>query len=97
MWSFSVEPSTIKNKKLKVIIYKDGVKFKTLHVGDNRYYDYIKYNRDNPSIADERKRLYLLRHSKENKDFLKGSWWANKLLWNKRTLEASIRSINLNK
>ena len=97
MYSFTVEPSERAFKKLKVIIYKDGLKIKTLHVGDTRYYDYIKYNRDNPSIADERKRLYLLRHSKENKDFLKGSWWADKLLWNKRTLEASIRSINLNK
>ena len=96
-YSFTVEPSTAKNKKLKVCIYKDGLKIKTLHVGDTRYYDYIQYYRDNPALANERRLLYLSRHSKEDKDFLKKSFWADKLLWNKPTLQASIRSINLNK
>ena len=97
MYSFSVEPSTAKNKKLKVCIYKDGLKIKTLHVGSAKHYDYIQYYRDNPALANERRLLYLSRHSKEDKDFLKKSFWADKLLWNKPTLQASIRSINLNR
>jgi hypothetical protein len=94
VYTFDVSESNNKNKKLKVIIYKDGIKVKTFHVGDNRYADYIQYYRSSPSLADERKRLYLLRHHKEdNNNILTNAYWAKNLLWNKPTLELSISDI----
>jgi len=94
VYTFDVSESNNKNKKLKVIIYKDGIKVKTFHVGDNRYADYIQYYRSSPSLADERKRLYLLRHHKEdNNNILTNAYWAKNLLWNKPTLELSINDI----
>ena len=95
-YSFEVSDSNNKNKKLKVVIYKDGVKVKTLHIGDNRYADYIQYYRSDPSIANERKRLYLLRHHKENDDIMSKNYWAKNLLWNKPTLKQSIKDIKSN-
>lgn len=94
VYTFDVSESNNKNKKLKVVIYKDGIKVKTFHVGDNRYADYIQYYRSSPSLADERKRLYLLRHHKEdNNNILTNAYWAKNLLWNKPTLELSISDI----
>lgn len=94
VYTFEVSESNNKNKKLKVVIYKDGIKVKTIHVGDNRYADYIQYYRSSSSLADERKRLYLLRHHKEdNYDIMSKSYWAKNLLWNKPTLEESIKDI----
>jgi hypothetical protein len=94
VYSFDVSESNNKNKKLKVVIYKDGIKVKTIHVGDNRYADYIQYYRSSSTLADERKRLYLLRHHKEeNANPLTNAYWAKNLLWNKPTLEESISDI----
>jgi hypothetical protein len=94
MYSFEVSKSNNKNKKLKIIIYKDGVKIKTLHVGDNRYADYIKYYGSSATYANERKHLYLSRHNKEDwKDFMKPGYWALNLLWNKPRLDLSIADI----
>jgi len=94
VYTFEVSESNNKNKKLKIVIYKDGVKIKTFHVGDNRYADYIKYYGSGATFADERKRLYLLRHHKEdNNNFLTKSYWAKNLLWNKPRLDLSINDI----
>ena len=94
VYTFEVSESNNKNKKLKIVIYKDGVKIKTFHVGDNRYADYIKYYGSGATFADERKRLYLLRHHKEdNNDFLTKGYWAKNLLWNKPRLDLSIKDI----
>ena len=94
VYSFDVSDSNNKNKKLKVVIYKDGIKVTTIHVGDNRYSDYIQYYRSSSSLADERKRLYLLRHHKEeHNNPLTNAYWSKNLLWNKPTLEESISDI----
>lgn len=94
MYTFEVSNSDRKNKKLKIIIYKDGVKIKTLHVGDDRYSDYIQYYRSNVSLANERKLLYLQRHNKEKwNDFMTAGYWAKNLLWNKPRLDLSIADI----
>lgn len=97
MWSFTVEPSTIKNKKLKVIIYKDNKKVKTLNIGDSRYYDYIQYYKIDKDLANQRKRLYLQRHSKEKKDIMTASWWSDKLLWSYPSLKEAVANIDLNR
>ena len=97
VYIFEVSESNNKNKKLKIVIYKDAIKVKTLHIGDNRYADYIQYYGSGASFADERKHLYLLRHNKEDwRDFMKAGFWAKNLLWNKPTLEEAIDSIKLN-
>ena len=99
VYTFEVSESNNKNKKLKVVIYKDAVKIKTYHIGDTRYYDYISYYKnDGPLVANERRRLYLLRHHKEdNNDFLTRSYWTKKLLWSEKTLKEAIANIDLNK
>lgn len=98
MYSFKITKSDKPNKKYTVVIYEDGVKRKTLHIGDSKYKDYIQYYKINPTLANERKRLYYLRHKNEDKnDFMKSSFWAFRLLWDKTTLKEAISSINLNK
>lgn len=98
VYTFEVSDSNNKNKKLKVVIYKDAVKIKTFHVGDNRYSDYIQYYRSSATTANERKRLYLLRHNKEDwRDFMKAGFWTKNLLWSYPTLKEAIDNINLNR
>ncbi len=101
MYSFTVSKSDRKNKKYKVIIYENGITRKTIHFGDSRYKDFIEYNRinPNPALADDRKKLYLLRHQKREDftDFFTASYWSRAVLWNLPTLTASTRSNNLNK
>ena len=97
MITFQIFVSNMKNKKYKVIIYKNEEKIKTVHFGDSRYNDFIEYNKTNSKLANERKRLYLLRHKNDNyNNFLTASFWAKNILWNLPTLEQSIKSINLN-
>ena len=98
MYSFQLFKSDKKNKKYEVIIFKDNEKIKTLNFGDSRYKDFIEYNKINPELAKERKRLYLIRHRKKEdfNNFLTPSYWSVKILWNYPTLEQSIKSINLN-
>lgn len=58
----TIKPSTKKNYKLDV--YKDGEYVTS--IGDSRYKDYIIYREERgEAYADERRRLYKLRHKKE--------------------------------
>ena len=57
MITFQIFESNMKNKKYKVIIYKNQEKIKTVHFGDSRYNDFIEYNKINSKLANERKRL----------------------------------------
>ena len=78
-------PSSRKNKKWAVRI---GDKC-TVHFGDSRYEDYTMH-RD-----DQRKSNYLARHkSRENwRDKCTAGFWSRWLLWNKKSIAASIRHI----
>ena len=60
MYSFQLFKSDATNKKYKVIIYKDGSKVKTLNFGDNRYKDFIEYNKIDKDLANQRKRLFFI-------------------------------------
>ena len=56
-----IEPSTRKNKKLKVIYNGD-----TYHIGDSRYSDYGQYLLTHGrEFADNRRVAYYNRHSKD--------------------------------
>jgi hypothetical protein len=86
--------STNPNKKLMVtILYTDEgkKKIKTVHVGTKGYSDFTKH-KDN-----KRKELYLARHKKREKwgkdGILSSGFWARWLLWNRATLEDSIKHI----
>ena len=58
--NLTIKPSTKKNKKIDV--YKNG-KF-IVSIGDVRYNDYPTYILKNgKKYADERKRLYYIRHN----------------------------------
>jgi hypothetical protein len=97
MITFQIFDSDMKNKKYKVIIYKNEENIKTVHFGDSRYNDFIEYNKINSKLANERNPLYLLRHKNDNyNNFLTASFWAKNILWNLPTLAQSIKSINLN-
>ena len=77
-----VRPSTNKNKKIDVFD-KSGNKLAS--IGGIGYLDYPNYKkRDGLKIANERRRLYLLRHAKEPKEkngVKTPSYWADVLLW----------------
>jgi hypothetical protein len=73
-----VKPSSVKGKKIDV--FKKGEKIAS--VGALGYSDYPTYmNTKGKAYADERRRLYKIRHSKDRN--VKGSdgYYADKLLW----------------
>ena len=73
----SVKPSTRQGKKIDV--FKNGKKVAS--VGALGYDDYTTFSRKSPSLAKERRRLYHIRHQKD--EHTKGSpgYYASKLLW----------------
>ena len=71
-----VKPSTVKGKKIDV--FKNEKKIAT--VGAVGYKDYPTYlKEDGKAVADERRRLYKIRHAKDLKSG--NGFYANKLLW----------------
>ena len=71
-----VKPSKSKGKKLDV--FKNDKKVAS--VGAMGYKDYPTYlKEDGKAVADERKRLYKIRHAKDLKSG--NGFYANKLLW----------------
>lgn len=76
------------NKKYKVVI-TDGTKVKTIKFGDKRYEDYTKHKNK------IRKTAYDIRHFRRENWFnpYTAGFWSKWLLWNKRTIEGSIKDI----
>ena len=71
----TIKPST--NNKKKIDVYKDGKKIAS--IGDKQYKDYPTYLLEDKALANERRRLYKIRHKN---DLNKGAGYlANKLLW----------------
>lgn len=71
-------PSTLKNKKIDV--YKDNKKIAS--IGDIRFHDYPTYILNNGvAYANERRKLYKIRHNKDLKIKNSNGFYANKLLW----------------
>ena len=74
-----VRPSSNPKKKIDVF-RKDGTKIAS--VGAAGYNDYPTYLLERGKVvADERRRLYRLRHAKDLKVVGSPGWWANELLW----------------
>ena len=74
----TIKPST--NKKKKIDVFKDNKKIAS--IGAIGYSDYPTYI-ENKGIkyADERRKLYKIRHSKDLKQIGSNGYYANKLLW----------------
>ena len=80
--------STRDGKKMMAVFFKDGKKIKTVHFGSVGYYDYTTLKEKD----EERKRRYLERHKKENwNDYMTAGSLSRYILWNKPTIEASIK------
>ena len=74
----TVKPST--NKKKKIDVYKDDKKIAS--IGSIKNFDYPTYIiKKGKSYADERRRLYKIRHSKDLKNKDSPGFYANNLLW----------------
>tara|TARA_R110002073_G_scaffold117926_2_gene256743 strand:- start:1356 stop:1634 length:279 start_codon:yes stop_codon:yes gene_type:complete len=74
----TIKPSTTANKKLDV--YKDDKKISS--IGDINYNDYASYIKTNGlKYADNRKRLYKIRHEKTRKVVGSKSYYADQILW----------------
>lgn len=74
-----IKPSTNKNKKIDV--FKDNKKIAS--IGALAYSDYATYIKDKgKEFADNRRRLYKIRHDKTRKKIGSNSYWADQILWN---------------
>tara|TARA_R110000851_G_scaffold89511_2_gene195074 strand:- start:226 stop:504 length:279 start_codon:yes stop_codon:yes gene_type:complete len=74
----SIKPSTTANKKIDV--YLDDKKISS--IGDINYNDYATYLKSNGlKYADNRKRLYKIRHEKTRKVIGSKSYYADQILW----------------
>jgi hypothetical protein len=88
MNDYYLEKSNRPSKKYMVHYIKDG-KLLTIHFGASGYDDFIisKGNED-------KKKNYIKRHSKEDwSDLEMAGTWSRFLLWNKKTLKASIKDM----
>jgi hypothetical protein len=69
-----------RNPLKKIDVFKDGKKVAS--VGGAGYKDYPTYLReDGVKVAEEKRRLYKLRHEKDRKVVGSPGWYADKLLW----------------
>jgi len=74
----NIKPSTKKNKKIDV--FKDGIKVAS--IGDIRYKDYPSYIEEKGKLyADERRKLYILRHNKTINKIGTPSYYTSRILW----------------
>jgi len=72
----TVRPST--NPKKKIDVYEDGKKVAS--IGDIAYLDYPSHMKEHgKAMADERRRLYHIRHGKAKKGT--PGYYASRLLW----------------
>jgi hypothetical protein len=74
----SVRPST--SSKKKVDVYKDGIKVASIGaIGFSDYPTYLK--EEGKAVADERRRLYHIRHKKDEQKKGSSGYYASRLLW----------------
>ena len=77
-YGLEVKPSKVKGKKIDV--FKKGKKVAS--VGAIGYNDYPTYKeKKGKKYADERRRLYKIRHNKDRKVRGSAGYYADKLLW----------------
>jgi len=73
-----IKPSD--NKKKKIDVYKNGDKIAS--IGSITNFDYPTYVLTNgKKYADEKRKLYKLRHKKDINNKKGNGFWANNILW----------------
>jgi hypothetical protein len=72
-----IKPSSNPKKKLDVFKNKN----KIASIGDIKSKDYPTYLKDNKILAEERRRLYKLRHHKDRRVIGSNGYYADKILW----------------
>ena len=73
-----VKPSS--NPKKKIDVFKDDKKIAS--IGSISYYDYPTYLKTKgKEYAEERRRLYKIRHAKDLSNEGSPGWWSDQLLW----------------
>ena len=74
-----VKPSKVKGKKIDVFNNKGE---KLVSCGAEGYSDYPTFLHDKgKAYADERRKLYKIRHEKDRHEKGTAGWYADKLLW----------------
>lgn len=73
-----IKPSTRKNKKIDVYDKKNNF---ITSIGDTSYNDYPTYLLIDKDLADERRRLYRIRHQRDKDVLGSAGYYANKILW----------------
>jgi hypothetical protein len=74
----TIKPS--ENKKKKIDVFKNGNKIAS--IGSITNFDYPTHILTNgKKYADERRRLYKIRHKNDIDNKNGNGYWANKLLW----------------
>jgi hypothetical protein len=73
----TVRASTRKNKKIDVFLANK----KVASIGDRTYDDFTTLLRKSKSLANERRRLYHIRHKKDSAKKGTPGYYAAKLLW----------------
>lgn len=66
---------------------------RVVHFGSKGYGDFIKYSKTDKTLAELKKKNYIVRHSvlEDWKDPLTAGSLSRYILWNKHTLEESIK------
>jgi len=78
--ALGVEIKSSKTKGKKLDVFKGDDKVAT--IGDLKYNDYRSYiKKDGLEYANERKRLYRIRHGSDMNKVGTPSYFANKILW----------------
>lgn len=73
-----IRPST--NAKKKIDVYQQGKKIAS--IGAIHFSDYPTYlKEEGKAVADERRRLYHIRHKKDSSKKGTPGWFASVLLW----------------
>ena len=88
-----IKKSNQSNKKLMAIFYdNDNKKVKTTHFGSASNKDFTIYSKESKKLADDRKRLYLERHKKNEdwNDYKSAGSLSRYILWNKPTFQESL-------
>ena len=74
----TIKPSKLKGKKIDV--FKSGKKIAS--IGATGYSDYATYiEKKGKKYADERRKLYKIRHNKTRKKKNSNSYYADRILW----------------
>ena len=89
-----IKQSTNPSKKYMIKVNYNS-QTKTVHFGGKNYDDYtVYYKEEGKQKADERKRLYIARHKKDNlNDPFSPGFWSMNLGWSKPTIQESLNDV----